>query len=70
MPGLMISEMTRIIANIRLYVIVADLDSGGVDTFGDKAKLKYTGLVQTLFGDGDRIRNSDASLEGQMMLRT
>ncbi len=53
-----------------IYAIVADLDSGRVDTYGDKTKLKYTGLVQTLFGDGDSIRDLNAHLDGQMMPRS
>lgn len=65
------SEMTRVMSEYRIiYVIVADLDSGRVDTFGDQTKLKYKGLVQTLFGDGDSIRDLNTSLEGQMMPRT
>ncbi len=65
------SEITRIMSEHQLiYVIVADLDSGKADNFGDKAKLKYQGLVQTLFGDGDSIRDLNASLEGQMVPRS
>jgi hypothetical protein len=65
------SEITRLMSEHQvIYGIVADLDSGGVDTFGDKTKLRYKGLVQTLFGDGNSIRDLNASLEGQMMPQT
>ncbi len=65
------SEITRIMSQHQLiYVIVADLDSGRVDTLGDQAKLKYKDLIPTLFGAGDSIRDLNNSLEGQMMPRT
>ena len=71
MDAKLASEITRIMSEHQLiYAIVTDLDSGRVDTFGDKTKLKYKGLVQTLFGDGDSIRDLNTSLEGQMMPRT
>ena len=68
MDAKLASEITRIMSEHQLiYAIVADLDSGGVDTFGDKAKLKYKDLIQTLFGDGDSIRDLNAHLDGQIM---
>ncbi len=71
MDAKLASEITRIMSEHQLiYAIVADLDSGKVDNFGDQTKLKYKGLVQTLFGDGDSIRDLNTSLEGQMMPRT
>jgi hypothetical protein len=63
-----ISELMK--NNNILYSVIANIDNGQVETLGNKDKLKYVDLINTLFGDEDSIKALNASLEGQLMPRT
>lgn len=53
--------------NTILYTIIVDLNSNAIEEIGDKNKLEYSGLLNTLFGDKESIFRLNNSLKNQIM---
>ncbi|MDF2522178.1 MAG: hypothetical protein K0R84_2806 [Clostridia bacterium] len=49
------------------YTIIANLDSGLIETVGNIRDLTYDDLVNQLFADSKAIKSLNESLEGQTM---
>ena len=63
-----ISKLNEIMRdNDIILVLIANLKKGSIDELGDKYKLEYTGLLDTLFGDIERVQALNQSLENQIL---
>ncbi len=53
-----------------VYTVVADLESGYVESLGDIDDLDYSSIANNLFGDKQSVENLFNSLKGQILPRT